>query len=133
MLMSTEKTLKEKIHAVGESIDGSGSIEATVKLSKDSFRVGTPLTMQVKAAKKTYISCVPLEALHQGEGGFYVNVLDTRESLLGDEIVAVRENVDIEYMGEGYAALEHFWEEQKVIISADREIKEGGRVKPLNR
>lgn len=133
MLMSNEKTLKEKIHAVGESVDGSGNIEAIVELSEDSFRVGTPLTMQVVAAKKTYPVCIPLEALHQGERGFYVHVLDTRETMLGEEIVAVQQEVEIDYKGEGYVSLEHFWEDQKVILSADREIENGGHVKPLNR
>lgn len=131
-IQSVEKTEKAKLDTVAESMDErSGNIEATVVILQDSFGVGTPLNLQMKMSKKFYDFCLPLEAVHEGEDGFYVNVLDKKKSILGDEFVAKRMEVDIKYKEEGYVAIEGVGYDEKVIISADREIENGGRVKPL--
>lgn len=130
-IRSVEKTEKAKIDTVGESMDGSGNIEATIIIPEDSFDVGTPLNLQMKTAKKFYESCLPLEAVHKGEDGFYVNILDKKKSILGDEFVAKRMGVDIQYKGEGFVAVDGVGASEKIIISTDREIVNGGRVKPL--
>lgn len=130
-IQSVEKTEKARLDIVGESMDGSGNIEATIIIPKDSFGVGTPLSLQMKTAKKMYTFCLPLEAVHQGENGFYVNILDRKKSILGDEFVAKRMKVGIEYKGEGFVAVDSVGSDEKIIISADRQIENGGRVKPL--
>lgn len=123
---------KAVIDAVGDSKDGGNMIEAMVVIPPDSFTVGTPLTLEVETAKQHYFDCLPLSALHQeGAEEYAVYVLDTKKSMLGDEIVAAKIPVTVEYKGEYAAAVSGLQNAAEVILSSDRQIKEGGRVKPL--
>ncbi len=85
--------------------------------------------MEIKTEKKKYSSCVPLGALHQAEPGkYFVYVLDEKKSILGDEQVARQVDVEVQYKGNRYAALEGFGN-GKVIVSSTKELRNGGRVK----
>lgn len=119
-----------KINSVGQTMDGMG-YEVNVFLEDGSIPIGTMLSMQIQTEKKTYDSCLPLEALHQEEEGkYFVYTLDETQSVLGDEKVARKVDVTVEYKGDLYVAVEGLSVEQQVIISSTKELKDGGRVKP---
>ncbi len=118
-----------KIAAVGQSETGMG-LEVSVLLEGSTIPVGTIFNMQIETEKKRYSSCVPLGALHQAEQGkYFVYVLDEKKSILGDEQVARQVDVEVQYKGNRYAALEGFGN-GKVIVSSTKELRNGGRVKP---
>lgn len=88
------------------------------------------LTLSSKS-KKCQV-CVPLAALHQeGQDKYYILVVGEEETILGTEKVATRVDVSIADKNDTYAALEEgtISNSQKIIVSSNKTIKEGDRVR----
>ena len=129
----TEKELSQlgdlKIAAVSPSETGMG-LEVSVLLEGSTVPIGTVFSMEIKTEKKSYSSCIPLSALREGEPGkYFVYMLGEKKSILGDEQVARKVDVNVLYKGNLYAAVEGIGD-GNVISSSTKELTNGGRVKP---
>lgn len=132
--MFTESELEKlgelKINTVSQSVEGM-DVEVAIFLESDVIPIGTNLSLQIQTEKKSYHDCLPLSALHQEEEGkYFVYVLDEKETILGDEKIARKVDVEVEYQGALYVAVTNISEEQQVILTSTKEITDGGRIKP---
>ena len=78
-----------------------------------------------------YSCCVPLSALYQENGKVYVYVTDTENTVLGTVMVARKVEVTVQDKNQTTAALGEgsLSTDQAVIVQADRELKDGSRVR----
>lgn len=104
----------------------------SVMLPSDVGEIGDLGKLKLFSKSKKYQVCVPLEALHQeGQDKYYVLVIGEEETILGTEKVAVRVDVSIADKNDTHAALEEgiISNSQKIIVSSNKIIKEGDRVR----
>ena len=101
--------------------------------SSDKAQVNDTATLKVTVSSKAYSTCIPKEALHKGSNGEsdYVLVITEKKSVLGTQLVAEKLNVTVQEQNEKYAALSdrEVTSEQQVIVSYDKEIEAGDRVR----
>lgn len=106
--------------------------DVNVTLPIEAGSIGDTATLSLSNKSKRYSVCVPLNALHQdGENKYYILVVGEKETILGTENVAQRVDISIEDKNDTYAALEDgtINNSQKIIVSSNKTIKEGDRVR----
>lgn len=118
------------IDAIEEDLESgtyhiSGRIDQNVKLG-DS---GT-LTVQISSEQTSF--CVPLEAVHRDMAEHYVLVAEPRQSILGEQLYAVKYTVTVKDQNEMYAAIEGSVSgDQKIILSSTKMVQEGDTIRLL--
>lgn len=86
-----------------------------------------------KRISDIYQTVIPLSALHEDSRGYYCLVAQTRKTILGEELTAVRVNVELEQAGDTEAAIKGpVYQEDRIISSSDRMMSEGDRVRVIN-
>lgn len=86
--------------------------------------------MTVQRDSKQYETCIPVQALYESTQGTYIYILKEKESVLGTELTTVKMDVTILDKNETYAAVdETALLGQQIVVSSDRNIDEGSRVR----
>ena len=80
-------------------------------------------------ALRAYEACVPLEALHLNTEGYYVYVVETEETVLGEQLTARQFPVTVTAKDHAAAAVEGVQPGHEIIVSADRIMEDGRRVR----
>ncbi len=107
-----------------------GSFTATVYLSSDHFSAGETAALKVETQVSDYDFCVPAGALHLMSGDqYYVNVVEKRAAVLGEEWVIRQVNVELQEKNEKYAAVEGISSEQEVVTESSHTLEDGSRVR----
>lgn len=93
--------------------------------------VGESGTMRAQRLSETYNCCVPIEALHSENERYYIYVVEEKDTILGKELSARKLWVKVLDKNDKFAALETgaVDEESKIIISSDKELKDGDIVR----
>lgn len=113
----------------GSETDGFGGYLLTADLPGDLYPVGTNLTVIVDNQSNTYDCCLPLSSLHQkGNNQYFIYVMEEQDSVFGTELVAREVPVTVLDKNEQYVAVEEVISGE-VIVSSDKDIAEGNRVK----
>lgn len=113
----------------GSETDGLGGYSLTADLPGDLYPVGTNLTVTVDNQSNTYDICLPLSSLHQkGNNQYFIYVMEEQDSVFGTELVAREVPVTVLDKNEQYVAVEEVISGE-VIVSSDKDIAEGSRVK----
>ena len=112
--------------------DGLGQV--TVLIDKEQGKnivIGDKLTMMVKKSSASSQIAVPLTALHEENGKYYVYTLEEKDTVLGTEYSAMRVDVSVKDKNSSYAAIEDgvLTKESKVIVDSDRYIEAGSKVR----
>lgn len=109
----------------------SSLVEITLSIPSKEVNLGDLVEFTVSVQEGPYASCIPLEALHEDKGESFVYVLETASSVLGEELVARKKSVQVLDKNESFAALSQggLSVSDKIIISSDREIQNGSRVR----
>ncbi len=129
---SKKKTLEDlKIASVEVSQEDPSLLDVCVHLPADGLEIGDSAEMTVEKKSKTYDSCVPIQALHQEKGTYYVYVVEEKDSILGTQLTAMKMSVTVQEQNEIYAALEEgcLPSGQKVIRDSSKTIEEGSPVR----
>lgn len=114
--------------AVTQTADDGGLL-CQVRLTSAGWS-HQPVQITGEVSVRTYSACVPLSALHQDSGGFFVYVCRTEKNLLGITNLAVRVDVTVEDMDGQYAAVTGDLEMQdQIVLSANKPIRDGDRVR----
>lgn len=116
---------------VQENDEDEEILDVTVQLPADSLDIGVSATMEATRMSDTYDSCIPIQALYAENGKYFVYVLEENSSVLGMELTAGKVNVTVLDKNETSAALGpgSVSSEQQVILSADKSLTDGGRVR----
>ncbi len=86
----------------------------------------------ISSKSKRYTTCVPLTALRQGAGdSYYVLVVTEKETVLGEELIAKKIDLNIEKRDGEYAAVTEgaLGKNDKIIIDSNKIINDGDRVR----
>ncbi len=104
----------------------------TVQVPEDTFEIGMAAEMNFTKKSEAYPVTVPLSALHLDEKNQpYVLVPEEYDSIMGTEVKARKVSVTVLEQNESYAALAEgaVVSTQDVIISSDKAVDEGSRVR----
>lgn len=115
----------------GETETGEKIKNLVVHLPQDVGEIGQRGECTVTKESKAYDICVPVSALGQENGKYFVYVVEEQESVLGTELAARKMEVTVLEKNESVAALEDngLSVQQKIVISTDRVIENGSRVR----
>lgn len=123
------KKRKLTVERVGQNEEGDYVWYAA--LSEDSCRSGTDFTYEYrKNSKGLYEQLIPLSALRESGGSYYVLAAEKKPGILGESYEAVRIAVTLVGKDEKHAAVEaNLPEKAMLIYESDKYVKEGDRVR----
>ncbi len=94
------------VEAVAPSAVDTSLLDVTVQLPEGALAIGTAGELEVRRRSQEYPCRVPLSALHEENGGYYLLVTQEKAGLLGTEITAARQDVTVIEKNDTYAAIE---------------------------
>ena len=105
--------------------------DLSIIMPANSLSIGQSGDFSISKDAGPYSCCVPLSALYQENGKVYVYVTDTENTVLGTVMVARKVEVTVQDKNQTTAALGEgsLSTDQAVIVQADRELKNGSRVR----
>lgn len=112
--------------------EAGGGYRLTVQLPANTLDLGASAELSFTRKSQAYACCVPLSALHLDERNQpYVLVVEPVESVLGTQLQARKVSVTVLEQNESVAALAEgtLHREQQVIVSSDRAVDIGSRVR----
>lgn len=121
------------VETIEESKDQEDMYVVSFPITKEMGRLGDAGTMELSVEKEEKNLCVPLSAIHSDGMQNYVLLATTNRTILGEELKAVKRYVTILDKNESTAAIDlgAITEEDQIIISAAKQIKEGDTVRLL--
>ena len=127
-----KKTVRDlKIDSVKINAADAALLDVSVRLPAGALEIGDSAKMIVDQKSAVYNVCVPIQALHQANGNYFVYVIQEEETILGKQLTARRVSVTVQEQNETYAALDDgcLSSDQKVIQDASKTIDEGSPVR----
>ena len=123
---------REGIAIASIEMDESGeSMNVTAFLPADTFSLGETVTMRIVQESENYPCTVPLSALRQDSGKYYVLLLQKEDTILGSQELARKTEVSVLEKNGEYAALEagSLDAESRIIMESSRFVESGDRVR----
>ena len=119
------------VENITENKEDNDIRDLSIIMSADSLSIGQSGDFSISKDAGPYSCCVPLSALYSEEGKVYVYVTDTENTVLGTVMVARKVEVTVQDKNQTTAALGEgsLSTDQAVIVQADRELKDGSRVR----
>ena len=100
-------------------------------VTKEMGKLGDVAAMKTTKKGEEKKLCVPLSAVHNDGNNNYILLATANQTILGEELKVIKKNVMITDKNETYAAIEadSITEEDQVIVSSTKQIKEGDTVR----
>ena len=119
------------VENITENKEDNDIRDLSIIMPADSLSIGQSGDFSISKDAGPYSCCVPLSALYQENGKVYVYVTDTENTVLGTVMVARKVEVTVQDKNQTTAALVEgsLSTDQAVIVQADRELKDGSRVR----
>ena len=97
----------------------------------EDFYLGENLSMEIRQEAPLSQNTVPVTALHESNGRYYVYVTEQVETVLGEEYRAAKIEVEILDKNDAYAAIGEgaLGEDAQVIVDSSRYIEAGSKVR----
>lgn len=133
-LSSTNEEKKAEgllIASVKENQEEDQMLDVVVLVPGDQMDIGATAVMHLKKTSRTYPCTIPVGALRTDGKGYFVLVVQEEQGILGSEWYAVRLDVTVLEKNEKTAAVKDgiLGYEQRVIVSSDKPIEAGSRVR----
>ena len=111
--------------------DQDGNISFTALLPADgSYRVGGGLEFELQKNSKSYSSCIPIQAIRQDTNSTFILLIRETSGILGSIQTAFRLDVTVVSKDATSAAIDApLSEEDEIIVSSNKNISEGDRVR----
>ena len=137
--MATLKGADEKeienaeIESVKEDSNNENQYILSITVPKGTLSIGDTAEFTISQDAGPFNACVPLSALYEENGRYYVYVTDIQNTVLGDVMIARKTYVNVTDKNASTAALDSgsLSNDQKIVISTDREISNGSRIRLL--
>lgn len=121
----------------GLTVEGIGKgagpdlLDVTIRLPEGVLEIGASAEMVCVRKSRKYPTCVPLSALHEENGNYYLLVPQVTQTVLGTETIATRLDVRIQEKNETYAALTDgaLANGQKYLTYSSKPVKAGDRIR----
>ena len=127
-IAGTKEKLSLPITSTRMLEDGQG-IEITIDLENTPLKVGNQVTIVFQSEPKGYDCILPREALHyDAEDSYSLYVLETKKTVLGNELIAKKQEVMVLDKNETQIAVEGIGSETEVITSYTKSLNEGDTV-----
>lgn len=119
------------VSSVEKDSEETDMIRVTVNLPKGALEIGTAAEVEITKQSENYTQTIPLQAVYEDMGRNYVLVVQETSGILGTEYQASRVDVTVLDKNDTIAALQDgsLSSDQMVIVSADRVIQDGSRVR----
>ena len=122
-----------KVESVKEDSSNENQYILSVQVPEGTLSIGDTAEFTISQDAGPFNVCVPLSALYEENGRYYVYVTDTQNTVLGEVLVARKTYVNVKDKNSSTAALENgdLSSDQKIVTSSDREISGGSRIRLL--
>ena len=111
--------------------DGSVRLSISLEGTDSAFVMGETMALEIEKTSTYSRTAIPVTALHEQNGKYFVYVLETVGTVLGEEYRAVRMDVTIIDRNNLYVALQEgvLSGEMQVIVDSDRYVEAGDIVR----
>lgn len=130
-LGSKQKAKDVMVLSVTQSPDDPSLSLVTAEPSLEVGRPGQYATAEFTWRSEVYGTVLPLSALYGSDNNYYVLVVQERSTVLGSEYAAVSYPVTLLERNEEYAALSGVPGNLPVIVSGDKPVRDGDRIRLL--
>ena len=122
-----------EIESVKEDSSNEDQYILSITVPKGTLSIGDTAKFTISQDAGPFNACVPLSALYEETGRYYVYVTDIQNTVLGDVMIARKTYVNVKDKNTSTAALDDgsLSKDQKIVISTDREISNGSRIRLL--
>ena len=112
------------------SEDGEGLIEISGVMPEGNYSTQSKLKFDITKESERYDQIVPIQAIRQDMDGFYCLVTQESSTVLGNELTAYRKPISLIDKDYTKAAIDNGLSlEDQIIISSNKNIEEGDRVR----
>lgn len=127
------KVTREGMSVTSIQNSSDGGYIVNVEVKDKQVTQGERGIMEVSAESARHDCYIPISGLYAGGTDYYVLVLQEEETFLGTEYSVEKRKVDVSDKNDEYAALKGtpVGNEDKIVISSDREIRAGDQVRML--
>ena len=110
--------------------DDSGNVTVTIALPGTNWNVGQRIDSQVILHRANYDMSVPISAVNSDNAGYFLHVMEQRNTVLGLQNIARRVNITIVAADSDMAAIRGpVNRDSQVIVGSSRAISTGDRVR----
>lgn len=126
-----EKICGYTVTEIAENQEDKTLIDVRIHLPEGVLEAGTLVEAEIIRKPENYAATLPVEAIHEESGGYYVLVLAEEQGVLGIEQKVRRLDVKVLDKNGAAAALKEgvLSGEQEVVSSSNRMIQDGDRVR----
>ena len=123
----------KKVEAEVESVDQmaeDGKIQVTARMQEGEGRLGDLVSFAVNMESGAYPCVIPMEALREDNKGYYCLAAEPEKTILGEELKAVRIQVEVLEKSSSAAAVSGLvTKDMKLITESGKPVSEGDRVR----
>ena len=125
------KKLKEKGTVKSVNHQKEGGLSVVISVPSSQVEIGESLDFQITKESQVYDCCLPLTALYENDSDYFVYVVEEEDSVLGNVQTVRQVPVEVEEKNETTVALKSgtLTNEQKIVVSTDKAIQGGSRVR----
>lgn len=130
-----KETITVTVHGIKFTTDQQQKemLEITAVMPKGDYIPGTTYDAKITKSSALYDTCLPIEAIRSDFTGTYCLVTQSRNTILGEELVAVKIPIKIIDKDLYIAAVEgSLTNTDDVIISSSKDIQDGDRIRIKN-
>ncbi len=126
----SSRSVEARIESMNLMGEDTGTFRA--ELAELNLPIGTVTSYSCRKQSDSYPKVIPAAALRKDSGGYYCLAVRGRNAILGEEFVAERVEVRVEYQGESEAAVDGaFNTSDRLIVAGDQAVFGGERVRPV--
>lgn len=120
-----------KVKQIRENKEDPALFDVYLEVPAKEMEISETGEAVIQKESQAYQTCIPLSALNEEQGRYFVYVAEEEESVMGKEMVVRKVNVTVIEKNESYAALTEgaLTSDQKIIVNSNKEIQEGSRVR----
>lgn len=130
--LKNRKNTLEDVRVTAVEMDESKEfMNVTAILPAETFSYGETVSMIAEQESKNYSCTIPVTAVHQENGRYYVLMLETQDTVLGQQMAAVKAEVTVLERNGQFAALDEgvLSDDSQIITDTDRYVAAGDRVR----
>lgn len=120
------------IQSITENKENPDLTDITADIEKGEFDADESAVLYAEMNSAVYPCVVPLEALRMEDNQYFVLTVQETENILGNELTAVRINVEVLEKNNTMAALkaDGLDADSQIILSSQKTVKAGDRIRP---